>query len=78
MPHLTITVDGETLMDGDLGQWDNSPSPLTVEQLTVDPTPKPWMLGMMGAFAHAAATQQDTAITVVTSSNGWSIKVTQR
>lgn len=75
MTNMRVTLNGDVLMDGDLGQWSTNPPPLLAEQLKAHTTPKPWMRAIMLTIADAATSNQSTTIDVTTRSNRWDLHV---
>lgn len=75
MSLLKVTIDGQTAMDGDLGEWSSNPPSLVTEVLKNNITPKPWMRCLMLVIAEAGMTGKDTTVDVTTSDNGWTINV---
>ncbi|CPX29539.1 Hypothetical major facilitator transporter [Mycobacteroides abscessus] len=79
MAHITITIDGDTLMDADPGSWRSTPP--DIESLKLKTGGQPWGIALMGAVAEAATlsmanlTGTDTAIMVTTRDNGWTLEV---
>jgi hypothetical protein len=77
MATLRITVDGNTVMDGDLGQWTTEP-PFIAEQLKANARPAPWMRCLMLTLADAAMSEKVMSVDVRTRANGWDFSVTER
>ncbi len=79
MSHITITIDGETIMDADPGTWRSTPP--DVEALKLKSSGQPWGIALMGAVAEAATLSManlpatDTTIAVTTRNNGWALDV---
>lgn len=74
MPHLHITIDDQTVLDGDLGEWTTNPPQLITEQLT-NPKPQPGMKALMLALTEAAIHNQPTHINLQNRPNGWTLQV---
>lgn len=77
MSHLTVTINNQTVMDGDTGQWSTNPPTILTDQLKANAHPAPWMRAIMLTVADAAMTHTDTRITVTTTPNEWTLKVKQ-
>ncbi|OHT87130.1 MFS transporter [Mycobacteroides saopaulense] len=79
MSHITITIDGDTLMDADPGSWRSTPP--DIEALKLKSGGQPWGIALMGAVAEAATLSManlpatDTTIVVTTRDNGWTLDV---
>jgi hypothetical protein len=78
MPRVAISIDGETLMDADVGQWTKEP-PHGVNDLVTRATssPQPWYPAILAALQNAILTDKHTTITVATRSDGWTLEVAQ-
>ena len=79
MAHISITIDGKTVMDGHTGQWQERPPDFIAQQLeamkTGNTQPSPWMRAVMLVVAEAAMTDNYTAVEVTTNGNaGWTLK----
>lgn len=78
MATLCITVDGKTIMDGDLGQWTTNPPDIIAEQLKANSRPTPWMRALMLTLADAAMSEKAMSVDVRTRADGWDFSVTER
>lgn len=77
MTALHVTIDGQTVIDGDMGQWSADPPEILREQLAANATPRPWMRCLLMVVANAALTDTDTEVVVRTGDNGWTMEVTE-
>lgn len=78
MSQLTITVDGDTVMDADPGDFTLNPPELVTDQLKANARPAVWMRAMAIVIADAAMSRCDTSINVTTRFNGWDLSVWHR
>ncbi len=74
MTHISVTVDDDTLMDGDVGEWLHVP-PVLERHMKA---PDPWSRPLIMAFTDAAVRKRDTTITIATQPNGWTLAVAWR
>lgn len=74
MSHLTITVDGDTLMDGDTGDWTYNPPQQVMNQLNGQ-TVKPYSRALLVAMADHALASRNATITITTRDGGWTLDV---
>lgn len=75
MAVLHVSIDGETVIDGDIGQWTSEPPKILREQLAATATPQPWMRCLLMVIATAAMTDTATTVTVVTAEDRWTMDV---
>ncbi|SRX93574.1 hypothetical protein MSP7336_01813 [Mycobacterium shimoidei] len=75
MSNLHIVVDGDVLMDGDLGIWTQKPPAELLGHFRPGAKPQPWMKALMIAVAEAAVTNQPLRADVRTHPTGWSMTV---
>lgn len=88
MSHLLIIVEGETVFDGDVGEWALPPKPDRIPaalraQLNPNARPAPWMKFMMIAMLGKALTDnvlrdprlQPLEVDLQTRPSGWTISV---
>lgn len=75
MSRIRLTIDGDTIMDGDLGQWQNKPPESLTQHLDPTANLQPWAKAAMLAIVQAALEKRDTAITVTTRDRGWTLDV---
>lgn len=73
--HLLITLDGETLMDGELGDWVASATDRLGEHLQPGSVPPPWVKALMFAMADAAVRGGSLAIDITRRGGGWTMSV---
>jgi cytochrome c553 len=79
MSYITINIDGETVMDGDTGKWQQQPPEFIAKQLKAmqdgSTKPSPWMRALMLVVAEAAMTDTYTSVDVTTDGNaGWTLQ----
>jgi len=70
-----LTIDGRTLIDDDLEQWQQRPNSELQELIKPGQKPQPWLQSALIALADAAMNQYPIEIHIVTSAKGWAIKV---
>jgi hypothetical protein len=75
---MRVTVDGQVIMDGDLGQWSTDPPELIKDQLRANARPAPWMRALMMTMADAAMGGQSISVDVKTRGDGWDFSVIER
>lgn len=75
MTKLKVTIDGKTVIDGDLGQWNANPPELLREQLASNASPEPWMRCLLMVVANAAVTATDTTVVIATTETTWTMQV---
>jgi hypothetical protein len=76
MTHIKLTVNGETLMDGDLGQWKRTPPSALQKLLKPGRQPEPYLQAALGALVEASIKNTDTTIEATAAPNGWTVSVT--
>lgn len=76
MPHVTLTIDDQVVMDIDISRWNTEPPAIT--DLKRNANDQPWAIPVMQAIAAAAIKQQATDITVTTRPAGWTMEVSCR
>jgi hypothetical protein len=76
MSALKLVVNGQTLMDGDLGEWRHKPPTSVQHLLQPGKKPQPYMQAALMALMEAAIKDVDTTIKVRTKARGWTIDVT--
>ncbi|AEL19986.1 hypothetical protein CL81_gp67 [Mycobacterium phage Charlie] len=75
MSHIRVTIDGNTIMDGNPGQWATKlPAIADLELRATSGNPEPWVQ-ILTTFARAAAAGRDATITATTDTNGWTLNV---
>lgn len=75
MTQLHVTIDGQTVINGDLGEWNSNPPEILREQLAANATPKPWMRCLLMVIADTAMSGADTTVVIATGSQGWTMEV---
>jgi hypothetical protein len=76
MTHMKVIIDGKTIMDDPLGDWQNKPPAMFADAIKPQAKPAPWMKNILVTMADAALIGQATRIQVDTSSRGrWSMHV---
>lgn len=76
---IRITVDGQTIMDADPGEWRTTPP--DIDSLKLKAGTQPWGLAVMGTVAEAATLAMagkscgDTTIAITSRATGWSMDV---
>lgn len=70
MPHIHLTVDGNTLLHGDM---QTNTEALTAFVKSTDY--KPWLQAAVGELAHSALKDRDTTIEIHTAPNGYRMAV---
>lgn len=74
-PHIQLTVDGKTWMNGRLGEWSDRPPEFVAEHLKPNSRPPSWINAVMAAIAEAAITNIGVTMTVSTAANGWTVQL---
>ena len=73
-PRMRVIVDGNTLLDNELVDWERRPPAELANMIRPGVTPKPWMKALLVVLADAALTEQSTRFEINTSSRGrWSL-----
>jgi hypothetical protein len=76
MTAMKIIVDGDILLNDDLGDWERKPPSTLAHLIRPGFKPKPWMQAMLVVLADAAVREQPTRIEVNTSSRErWTLSV---
>lgn len=71
MPHMTLTLNGVALLDGQLDDWKQQPPEAMLQYLKPESGhTQPWVRPTMVAFADAALMQRDVEIHVQTREGG--------
>lgn len=79
MAHLTITIDGKTAMDGDLGQWSAEPPLITdLKKNIKNAKSGPWSRKILDEIADTGLTGKSKRIDVQTRADGYDFSVTYR
>lgn len=73
-PRMRVIVDGNTILNDELGDWQRKPPESLAHMIRPGYTPKPWMKALLVVLADAALTEESTRFEVNTSSRGrWSL-----
>lgn len=73
--HIKLTVDGETLMDGDLGEWKHKPPTAIQHLIKPGRKPEPYLQAALGAVLEASLISKSATIDCTTRENGWTVSV---
>jgi hypothetical protein len=73
---MRIVVDGVTLMNGPIGDFEKKPPEFVVESIKKGAKTAPWMKAVMVTMADAAIRQQDITLEVTTMATGWTLAAT--
>lgn len=76
MTHVKLIHNGATLMDGDLGQWQQTPPTAVQHLLQPGRKQQPYLQAALGALLEAALKDVDTTIEATTTPTGWCVRVT--
>jgi len=76
--HIKLTVDGQTLMDGDLGTWKRTPPTAIQHLLKPGKQPEPYLQAALGALLEASIKGTDAHIEATTTPTGWCVRVTHK
>lgn len=76
MSLVKIVIDGDTLVDKDVGEWTNS---LPELQKYVQPgaKPEPWMMALLIVLTPSLARGEGFSAQVTTHTEGWTLNVNQ-
>lgn len=74
MTHVRITIDGDTVMDTDISQWNTEPPAITDLKLQAA-ADQPWAIPTIQALTAAAIRQHDTDIDVTTGDTEFTLHV---
>jgi hypothetical protein len=73
---VKLTIDGQTAMNGSIGEWTDNPPEILTEQLKANARPAPWMQAVMINIAAAGVRDTGTlTIDVHTRPGGWTLDV---
>lgn len=77
MPRAIFTIDGNTVLDADLGPaWQERPPAELAELIAkVQTTKQPWLKAAMMPLTEAFISNTPVTITVQTSERGWTLTV---
>ncbi len=79
MAYIKVTIDGETVLDGESGTWEARPPEFLAKEManvTASENAKstgPWMRALMLVIAEAVMTKSYTEVEIKTSGSGWSL-----
>jgi hypothetical protein len=76
MSRATVIIDGETLLDQDLNQWQQQPPSFLAELADRKTKPAPYMQAVSVALAGALIRSLPVTIDVRTDHLGWAMTVT--
>lgn len=74
MAQIRIVIDGDTIIDKDIGEWTQS-LPELQDYLQPDSKPQPWMQAVLISLTGAAVRGQPFAAEVTTRPDGWTLNV---
>jgi len=75
-PHVRITINGETVLDDHLGEWQRKPpAQLQAMAMPKNQPPQPGMKALLISLAEAAATNQPLTADLQSSDTGFILKV---
>ena len=77
MTHIRVTIDGQTKMDGDLGQWTEQPRPVgdMMAEIKANTRNAPWMRTILDLIAKAAMIGKGFTAEVSTRPDGYALSV---
>lgn len=75
MAHIRLTVNGTTVMDGDLGTWQQQPPQAVADMLRNGGNGKPWHRPLLMVLTDAAVRDQAIDITVTTGEGGYTLDI---
>lgn len=76
MAHVKITIDGETILDDNLGEWTRAlPERLQQELHPNEGRPQPWIRAIGLAMVEAATDNKPFEADVTTSPGEWTLTV---
>lgn len=70
MATMRITIDGKTVMDGDIGQWTTNPPEMITDQLKAGAKPVPGIRALMLELAMCGASGQSLVVDLRTKARG--------
>ena len=79
MTHIRVTIDGQTKMDGDLGQWTEKPRPVEdmLAEIKANTRNAPWMRTILDLLAKAGMGGGGFSADVRTRTDGYDLSVTE-
>jgi hypothetical protein len=75
MSYAHITIDGNTVLDGDLGQWRNKPPTEFAQYLAPGAQLQPGVMALLTAFGAAARAGQDITANLRNRPTGYDLTV---
>ncbi len=75
MARVQVSVDGDTIMDADLGRWTSKPPQILRDQLAANAAPKLYMRCLLVIVADAAMSATGTSIDITTYGDNWTMRV---
>jgi hypothetical protein len=75
--HIRLTLNGDVLMDGDLGQWQRKPPTAIQHLLKPGGTKQPYLQAALSALVDASLRDVDTHIECTTMPTGWNVRVVE-
>lgn len=75
MPYAHITVDGRTLLNGDLGQWQTKPPAELAQHLKPGTPHQPGIRALLVALGDAVRMNKNTSIQLTNRDTGYDLKV---
>lgn len=76
MTHVRVTVDGQRMMDDNLGNWEARPPEFLKRMVTPGgPKPEPHIIAIGLVISDAVLTGKDVAIDVQTADDSWTMAV---
>lgn len=76
MSHLTVIINGDTVMNGDTGDWTHTPPTLTNDLLKGHLQPQPYSRPLLVVMADTALRHTTATITITTRDSGWTMDIT--
>jgi hypothetical protein len=73
--HTTLTLNGRTLLNDNLDQWQQRPPQQLQELIKPGHKPQPWIQAALITLADAAMNSQPIEIHITTKPTGWTINV---
>lgn len=77
MTHIKLTLNGDTLMDGDTGGWQRKPPSAIQHLIKPGKANKPYLQAALAAVVDATLRDVDTHIDCTTTSTGWNVRVVE-
>lgn len=74
-PRIRISIDGEWIFKGRLGEWISKPPNQFKDAIKPGANPEPWMKAIMISMMDAVTQQQSMTIKVQTNGRDWDMSV---